>query len=115
MRVREWFRWSSEPGWGDDFDGTEELGEALEETRLRRERELAEPGGEVQIERARPLWRDASPAELAGRLEAVTQERDTLRAEVWRLLEEQARWLALVQRVTAERDAARAARTSEPT
>jgi hypothetical protein len=30
MRVREWFRRSSEPGWGDDFDRTEELGEALE-------------------------------------------------------------------------------------
>jgi hypothetical protein len=82
-------------------------GESRTGLRLRRERELAEPGGEVQIERARPLWRDASPAELAGRLEAVTQERDTLRAEVWRLLEEQARWLALMQRVTAERDAAR--------
>ena len=62
------------------------------------------------IEIMRPVWDahlDDVPAVLAGRLEAVRQERDALRARVAQLLDERAGWVRLLERVMAERDAAR--------
>ena len=62
------------------------------------------------IEIMRPVWDaqlDDVPVVLAGRLEAVRQERDALRARVAQLLDERAGWVRLLERVMAERDAAR--------
>ncbi|HJY45639.1 MAG TPA: hypothetical protein VJ301_13535 [Propionibacteriaceae bacterium] len=53
---------------------------------------------------------DDNPAVLAGRLEGVQQERDALRARVRQLLDQREVWVQLLQRVMAERDAARAER-----
>ena len=96
MSVRDWFRrdyWIADR----DMDEPDDLGALLVETG-----ELGPP----EIDWSRFDGIDALSV-LKGQLEAVRANRDELRSEVNRLLDERQMWVDLVNCVAQERDNAR--------
>jgi hypothetical protein len=73
------------------------------EIRVERRRPPSD-AGERERERLRHPWLTEQASELQGRLDAVRQERDALRAQVAELLDEREHWVALLQYAMAGRD-----------
>ena len=101
MNVRDWFRrdyWVTDR----DMDEDDDLGALLVATG---ELGPEEPTAPPTIDWSRFQGIDATSV-LKGQLDAVRAERDRLREEVARLLDERGSWAAMVRYVAAQRDAA---------
>lgn len=108
--VREWFR---KEFWYESLDEDLEqpFTEALPESaRWRTEARAGDApfavmSSDIEVEGVRHPWLNETASMLAGRLEAVLNERQALRTQVAELLEQRARWVRLLQFAMQDRDA----------